>query len=106
MIFRCATAVIHAAGFSGIPLSGQLERAEVNASCMASSAKSKEPESRIKVAMILPDSCRKIDSATALASAIPSARIHSERFSEIWPRRKLPNRADLDTGSPAATEDG
>src|SRR6266436_19856 len=67
---RCATAVIQAPGFSGVPLLGQVAKADANASCMASSARSKEPESRIKVAMIRPDSSRNTDSTEVLASAI------------------------------------
>src|SRR5581483_3842757 len=70
MSLRRATVVIQAPGLSGTPFSGQLDTAEVNASCMASSARSKEPESRINVAMIRPDSCRKTDSTKAVASAI------------------------------------
>src|SRR6266404_907050 len=70
MSFRCAVAMIQAPGFSGTPLSGQEASAEANASCIASSARSKEPETRIKLAMIRPDSCRKTDSAADRISTI------------------------------------
>src|SRR5438093_12437454 len=61
-------AVIHAAGFWGIPFSGQEVSAAEKASCMASSARSNDPEKRIKVARMRPDSCRKTRSAAAFAS--------------------------------------
>src|ERR1041385_6401821 len=51
--------MIPAAGVGGKPFSGQEESAEMKASCSASSAQSKEPERRMSVAMILPDSSRK-----------------------------------------------
>src|ERR1041385_4207738 len=51
--------MIPAAGVGGKPFSGQEESAEMKASCNASSAQSKEPERRMSVAMILPDSSRK-----------------------------------------------
>src|SRR5262249_44995416 len=43
---------------------------DANDSCMASSARSKEPEIRIRLAMIRPDSLRKTDSAAEGMSAI------------------------------------
>src|SRR5207244_2766042 len=41
-----------------------------NASCMASSARSKECETRMRPAMIRPDSCRKTASAVARRSSM------------------------------------
>src|SRR5215469_14757785 len=67
---RCAAVTIQAAGLSGTPLTGQEASAEANDSCMASSARSKEPEMRIRLEMIRPDSCRKTDSATERISCM------------------------------------
>src|SRR5690349_5624648 len=69
---RCATEVIHAPGFSGTPFAGQLATAVAKASCIASSARSNDPEMRIKVARMRPDSWRKTDSIVLPVSAIAS----------------------------------
>src|SRR2546427_4008343 len=50
--------------------SGQEARAEAKASCIASSAPSNDPEIRISVAIIRPESCRNTDSATDSASIL------------------------------------
>jgi len=68
--FRWATVVSHAPGFRGVPSLSQFVIAEVRASCNASSAKSKEPERRIKVAMIRPYSSRKTRSSVPLGSGM------------------------------------
>src|SRR5258706_8070104 len=86
----------HAAGFSGVPLLGQEASAEANASCIASSARSKEPETRIKLAMIRPDSCRKTDSAADRMSAIQRASMTGDRL-RFRARGKARQRANLDT---------
>jgi hypothetical protein len=77
---RCATAVIHAPGFSGTPRSGQLASAAANASCIASSAKSNDPEIRMSEAIIRPLSSRNTFSAMALASTAKSeaSREHAQ----------------------------
>jgi hypothetical protein len=51
--------VIQAPGLSGTPRSGQTCMATMNASCTASSARSKSPRTRIREAVARPDSCRK-----------------------------------------------
>ena len=48
----------HARGFSGTPPPGQRSSAAAKASCMTSSARSKSPTSRMRVARIRPDSAR------------------------------------------------
>jgi hypothetical protein len=62
-----AVRVIHAPGLSGIPSAGQRSRATAKASWTASSAKSKSPRTRMRVATALPDSCRKARSTTLRA---------------------------------------
>ena len=51
-----ATRVIQAPGFAGTPSAGQRSSATTNASCTASSAASKSPRTRIRVATARPDS--------------------------------------------------
>ena len=68
-LFR-ATRVIHAPGFAGTPSLGQRWRATTNASWTASSAASKSPRMRMRVATVRPDSCRNRRSTTPTA---PSA---------------------------------
>src|SRR5689334_13036711 len=53
-----------------MPVFGQESRAMMNASCIASSARSNDPESRINVAMIRPRSSRNTDSAVAEESGM------------------------------------
>src|SRR5215469_5957161 len=71
MSFRCAVVVIRPAALSVMPFSGQVASAAEEASCIASSARSKEPEIRISPARIRPDSWRNTASATERTSAIP-----------------------------------
>src|SRR5271157_731166 len=78
MSLRRAAAVIQAAGLSGTPLT-QCVSAAVNASCMASSARSNDPEILIRPAMIRPDSRRKMPS-TVLRSSSIYALAYSEAF--------------------------
>src|SRR4051794_432476 len=70
MSLRRAAAVIQAAGLSGIPCEDQSTRAEANASCNASSARSNDCETRIRLAIMRPLSRRKIDSIVPLGSLI------------------------------------
>src|SRR6516164_5141683 len=65
-----------------MPFSGHWANASANASCMASSARSNEPETLIRLAMIRPDSRRKTDSTVLLRlstynSALPRSVIRS-----------------------------
>src|SRR2546425_10102858 len=59
--------MIHAAGESGIPLARHWSTAAAKASCAASSAISKSPNERIRVATIRPQSARYTASTVALA---------------------------------------
>src|SRR3954447_7157166 len=70
MSLRRAVAVIQATGLSGIPCEAQSMRAEANASCNASSARSNDCETRIRLAMMRPLSRRKIDSIVPFGSLI------------------------------------
>src|ERR1700760_2623154 len=72
MSFRRAVAVIQGAGLSGTPSACQLTTAAAKASCIASSARSKECETRIRPAIMRPDSLRKTDSTVARWSCIHS----------------------------------
>jgi len=69
---------IIATGCNRILTSGQEASAEANASCNASSAKSKEPERRIRVAMIRPYSSRKTCSSVSPGCGMPVRVAHSE----------------------------
>ena len=64
-----AVVVIQAPGFAGRPSRGQRSMATRNASWTASSARSKSPVSRMRVATARPDSSRNRRSTTARASA-------------------------------------
>src|SRR5258706_375382 len=55
-----------------MPSLGQCASAEASASCIASSARSKEPETRISPAMTRPNSARKTDSTARSVSPIRS----------------------------------
>ena len=57
--------VVQARGFAGIPSPGHRAGATANASCSASSATSKSLKTLISVAMMRPDSSRKMRSAAA-----------------------------------------
>src|ERR1700678_3261863 len=70
MSLRRAVAVIQAAGLSGTPWAGQLTTAAAKASFIASSARSKERETRIRPAIMRPDSARKTASTVARWSCI------------------------------------
>src|SRR5208337_4096043 len=59
-----------AAGLPGMPWPGQRASAAVKASCIASSARSKEPETRMRPAMMRPDSRRNTDSTVLFRSSI------------------------------------
>src|SRR6185312_14788131 len=86
MSLRCAAAVIQAEGFAGMPPVLQWLRAAAKASCIASSARSKDRETRIRLAIMRPDSRRKIDSTVARSSSICGGR-----------PANLANGADLNT---------
>src|SRR5439155_24310845 len=76
-----------------MPRTVQRASATAKASCIASSARSNEPHSRIRLAMIRPCSWRNTDSTVALASGISARR---------WlPRGKFHHRADLDAARAA-----
>src|ERR1051325_3296869 len=64
---RWATVVNQAPGLFGVPSCAHFDAADVNASCNASSARSKDPEIRIIVAMIRPYSSRKTLSSVSRA---------------------------------------
>src|SRR5689334_9271395 len=81
-----------------MPLTGHVARAEANASCMASSARSKEPEIRISVAIIRPDSRRKIASAVPLISSI--GRCGNSFLHGIFPLGNARQRTNLDAAIP------
>src|ERR1700689_2757545 len=95
MSLRGAVAVIQAAGLVGIPSVRQLTTAAAKASCIASSARSKECDIRIRPAIIRPDSERKTDSTVARCSSI-----HGRTG------RKLADGTDLDAASPTGTGSG
>src|SRR6185437_2559778 len=63
-------------GLLGMPLVPQCPRAAAKASCIASSAKSKERETRIRLAIIRPDSRRKMASTVARSSSICGRPAH------------------------------
>ena len=65
-----AVVTIHAPGRSGTPSRGQRSIAVTNASWTTSSARSKSPRMRMRVASARPDSSRKVRSTTARGSAI------------------------------------
>src|SRR5262249_53804032 len=71
--FRWATVVSQAPGLRGGPSLSQFAAAEAKASCKDSSARSKDPEMRIRVAMIRPYSSLKTFSSISLACDIRRA---------------------------------
>src|SRR3984957_2904281 len=86
MSLRRAVAVIHAAGLAGTPSACQFMTAAAKASCIASSARSKERQTRMSPAMLRPAFWRKTD--------LPEERgacIHERRL------REFANGPDLDT---------
>src|SRR5579862_6376559 len=87
--------MIQAAGLSGIPFAGHEASAEANDSCIASSARSKEPEIRIRLATIRPDSCRKTDSTVERMSSIRSRDVTGDRAG-FRARGQAAHRADFD----------
>src|SRR5271156_1243759 len=95
MSLRRAVVAIQAPGLHGIPSVRQLTTAAAKASCMASSARSKECEIRIRPAIIRPDSVRKTDSTV-------------ERWSSIHRHTlgKLADGTDLNASSPTGTGSG
>src|SRR5215212_3072933 len=97
-----AVVVIHAPGFRGTPWVGQTSTARANASWTASSARSKSPRTRIRVATARPDSSRKTRSAAAWASAaVKRSRGGRLARGEVDDRSDL-DRAPLRTGARAA----
>src|SRR5215472_6929111 len=80
--FRWATVVSQAPGFRGTPSFSQCTAAEANASCNDSSARSKEPERRINVAMIRPYSSRKTSSSVSPADM--AARVAQSASAGKW----------------------
>ena len=63
-----AVVVIQAPGRSGTPASGQRSMATTKASWTASSARSKSPRTRMRVATACPDSSRNTRSTSARAA--------------------------------------
>ena len=63
-----AAVMIQAAGLSGVPVRGQRSRAATNASCTASSARSKSPRRRMSDAVIGPELSRKTRVTSSLRS--------------------------------------
>src|SRR5438067_1041842 len=100
MSLRRAAAMIHAPPFSGIPFCGQEASAAVNASCIASSARSNEPQIRIRPARIRPDSIRKTASAVSRTLTIPRKSVIESRFG-VRTCGYARHGADLDAAFPA-----
>jgi hypothetical protein len=69
-----AVVAIHAPGRSGTPVAGQRSMATTKASWTTSSARSKSPRTRMRVATACPDSSRK---ARSTASRVASATLTS-----------------------------
>ena len=82
--------MIQPPGLGGRPSIGHLRKATTNASCTASSATSKSPKTRIRVATDRPDSSRKI---RPIAAASTAGQPPTPRSSGVG---HLPERADLD----------
>src|SRR5580704_10026810 len=95
MSLRRAVAVIQAPGLSGTPSACQLTTAAANASCIASSARSKECETRMRPAIMRPDSLRKTASTVARWSCIHGYAL-----------RKFADWADFDASCPTGTSSG
>src|SRR6266508_1289882 len=89
-----AVVVIQPPGLAGTPVRGQRSRATRKASWTASSARSKSPSTRMRVATARPDSYRKTCSTTPPASLGPAAATPSPV--RVGPRWELHDRADLD----------
>src|ERR1700733_4112798 len=70
MGFGRGGAGVQGGGFAGTPSACQFMTAAAKASCIASSARSKERETRMSPAIIRPDSWRKTDSTVARWSCI------------------------------------
>lgn len=110
--FRLEVAFIHPAQFCGRPLAGQEARAAANASCMASSAASKERQVRIRAAIIRPECSRKTDSTASVTSIIRTLAAGrrpdgSQRWylgrTHVRPLQTSPGRPDSGASSRAAT---
>src|SRR5919201_1360460 len=84
-----------------MPARSQFVSATANASCIASSARSNDPETRMSAAMIRPDSSRKTRSTALRASAIQCISVLRRVL--LLLTRKLPQRADLDAAFAATT---
>src|SRR4051794_10799291 len=99
MIFRCATVVIHAPGLSGTPPAGHDFNAVANASCAASSARSNEPDMRIRLATIRLHSSRKTVSTMDSTSRMLRGQVFPDVLLQL---RNIPERPYLDAPLPAA----
>src|ERR1700733_7360996 len=86
MGFGRGGAGVQGGGFAGTPSACQFMTAAAKASCIASSARSKERQTRMSPAMMRPDSWRKTDSTVARWSCIHGCRL-----------REFANGPDLDT---------
>src|SRR5215208_5871544 len=88
-----AVSVIQPPGLAGTPSRGQRATALANASCTASSARSKSPTARIRAATARPDSRRNTWSTAAAGSTVLRAPF------ELG---EVDDRPDLDRAVPAA----
>ena len=75
MALKRAVEINQGRGLSGMPVRGQDSRAAANASCMASSARSRSASSRTSVARIRPDSDRQRVSMVVLSCSGTSCGI-------------------------------
>src|SRR5215470_18098264 len=85
----------HAAGLAGLPVAGHCSTATAYASCSASSATSKSPSRRMRVARMRPWSARKVSSMRMVALGA-QATPASERAHLDLLRRPGPHRPHLD----------
>src|SRR5919112_1300650 len=103
-----AVVVIQAPGRSGTPAAGQRSMATRKASWTASSARSKSPRTRMRVATACPDSSRNTRSTSARASV---ATLTPRRLPSLGGHVDLHDRPDLDrpaadVGDPGRQLDG
>src|SRR5215216_3428030 len=68
-----AVVTIHPPGLGGTPVAGHFWRATTKASCTASSATSRSPKRRVRVATARPNSSRKVASTSAVPTVTGSA---------------------------------
>jgi hypothetical protein len=96
-----------ARGFEGTPSRGQCSMAEANASCNASSARSKSPSTRIKVARTRRDSARYVASICSrtdwdefgVSVVIMTHKLHEYIF-RIRFGFAVSHKRDMDVGEP------